>query len=51
MCWASLFTDRAVTYRIRNNFDHSKVYLSVIVQRMVFPQASGNYVHSRSRHL
>lgn len=41
MCWASLFTDRAVTYRIRNNFGHSKVYLSVIVQRMVFPQASG----------
>ncbi|MEE1012889.1 MAG: phosphoenolpyruvate synthase, partial [Clostridia bacterium] len=41
MCWASLFTDRAVTYRIRNNFDHRKVYLSVIVQRMVFPQASG----------
>jgi len=41
MCWASLFTDRAVTYRIRNNFGHRKVYLSVIVQRMVFPQASG----------
>jgi phosphoenolpyruvate synthase/pyruvate phosphate dikinase len=41
MCWASLFTDRAVTYRIRNNFDHRKVYLSVIIQRMVFPQASG----------
>ena len=41
MCWASLFTERAVTYRIRNNFGHSKVYLSVIVQRMVFPQAAG----------
>ena len=40
-CWASLFADRAVTYRIRNNFDHRKVYLSVIIQRMVFPQASG----------
>ena len=40
-CWASLFTDRAVTYRMQNNFDHSQVYLSVIVQRMVFPQASG----------
>ena len=25
-CWASLFADRAVTYRIRNNFDHRKVY-------------------------
>lgn len=40
-CWASLFTDRAVTYRIQNGFDHRKVYLSVVVQRMVFPEASG----------
>ncbi|MFD0678368.1 MULTISPECIES: phosphoenolpyruvate synthase [unclassified Paenibacillus] len=40
-CWASLFTDRAVIYRMHNGFDHSQVYLSVIVQRMVFPQASG----------
>ncbi|UZJ78740.1 phosphoenolpyruvate synthase [Fictibacillus sp. KU28468] len=40
-CWASLFTDRAVIYRIQNGFDHRQVYLSVIVQRMVFPKASG----------
>ncbi|MEK5235665.1 phosphoenolpyruvate synthase [Paenibacillus sp. FSL L8-0470] len=40
-CWASLFTQRAVIYRMQNGFDHSQVYLSVIVQRMVFPQASG----------
>ncbi len=40
-CWASLYTDRAVTYRIRNGFDHRKVYLSVVVQKMVFPQAAG----------
>ncbi|MDP1497458.1 phosphoenolpyruvate synthase [Bacillus velezensis] len=40
-CWASLFTDRAVIYRMKNGFDHSQVYLSVIIQRMVFPQASG----------
>ena len=40
-CWASLFTDRAVIYRIQNGFDHRKVYLSVVIQRMVFPQASG----------
>jgi pyruvate,water dikinase len=40
-CWASLFTDRAVTYRIQNGFDHRKVYLSVVVQKMVFPQAAG----------
>ena len=40
-CWASLFIDRAVTYRIQNGFDHRKVYLSVVIQRMVFPQAAG----------
>ena len=40
-CWASLFTERAVTYRLQNGFDHRKVHLSVAVQKMVFPQASG----------
>lgn len=40
-CWASLFTDRAIIYRIQNGFDHRKVYLSVVIQRMIFPQASG----------
>ncbi|HEY3567512.1 MAG TPA: rifamycin-inactivating phosphotransferase [Thermoanaerobaculia bacterium] len=40
-CWASLFTERAVTYRLRNGFDHRKVYMAVVVQRMVFPQAAG----------
>jgi len=40
-CWASLFTDRAVIYRVQNGFDHRQVSLSVIIQKMVFPQASG----------
>ncbi|MGG0177736.1 phosphoenolpyruvate synthase [Gottfriedia acidiceleris] len=40
-CWASLFTDRAVIYRMQNEFDHSQVYLSVVIQKMVFPHASG----------
>src|SRR5436309_6344206 len=40
-CWASLFTERAVTYRLRNGFDQRKVHMAVVVQRMVFPQASG----------
>jgi phosphoenolpyruvate synthase/pyruvate phosphate dikinase len=40
-CWASLFTERAVTYRLQNGFDHRKVHLSVVVQKMVFPQAAG----------
>lgn len=41
MCFASLYTDRAVTYRMQNGFDHHKVHLSVVVQKMIFPQASG----------
>lgn len=40
-CWASLFTGRAVIYRLQNGFDHRKVYLSVVVQQMIFPQAAG----------
>jgi pyruvate,water dikinase len=40
-CWASLFTDRAVVYRIQNGFSHRHVRLSVIIQKMIFPQASG----------
>ncbi|HEY9003679.1 MAG TPA: phosphoenolpyruvate synthase [Mucilaginibacter sp.] len=40
-CWASLFTDRAVIYRMQNEFDHHQVSLSVIIQKMIFPQASG----------
>jgi pyruvate,water dikinase len=40
-CWASLFTERAVTYRLRNGFDHRQVAMAVVVQRMVFPHAAG----------
>ena len=40
-CWASLFTDRAVIYRILNGFDHRKVCIAVLVQEMVFSDSSG----------
>ncbi len=40
-CWASLFTDRAITYRIQNGFDQHRVQLAVVVQKMVFPQVAG----------
>ncbi|MFI5490093.1 rifamycin-inactivating phosphotransferase [Micromonospora echinaurantiaca] len=40
-CWASLFTERAVTYRRRNGIDHRAVQMAVVVQQMVFPQAAG----------
>jgi pyruvate, water dikinase len=34
-CFASLFTDRAISYRIDNGFDHFKVALSVAIMKMV----------------
>src|SRR4029077_19482891 len=40
-CWASLFTERAVTYRLRNDVDQRKVHMAVVVQQMVFPQTAG----------
>lgn len=40
-CWASLFTERAVTYRRRNGIDHRTVHMAVVVQQMVFPHAAG----------
>ena len=40
-CWASLFTERAVAYRMRNGFDHRQVRMAVVVQKMVFPDAAG----------
>ena len=41
LCWASLFTERAVAYRLRNGFDQRKVQMAVVVQRMVVAQAAG----------
>lgn len=40
-CWASLFSDRAVIYRIQNGFSHRKVSIAVIVQHMISPEISG----------
>ncbi|RRB00678.1 phosphoenolpyruvate synthase [Larkinella rosea] len=40
-CWASLYTDRAIIYRLQNGFDHRKVYLAVVIQKMIFPDAAG----------
>jgi pyruvate,water dikinase len=34
-CWSSLFTARAISYRMKMGFDHSKVLISVAVQKMV----------------
>jgi pyruvate, water dikinase len=40
-CWASLFTDRAISYRQTNGYPHHEVAMSVAVQQMVLPTAAG----------
>jgi len=40
-CWASLFTSRAIYYRESNNFEHMKVYISVVIHKMVNGDVSG----------
>ncbi len=41
MCWASLFTARAIYYRQKNNFPHMKVKIAVVIQKMVNSEKSG----------
>jgi len=41
MCWASLYTARAIYYRIKNNFPHDKVYIAVVIQKMVNSEKAG----------
>jgi pyruvate,water dikinase len=40
-CWSSLFTARAIAYRRERGYDHDVVAMSVGVQKMVRPTASG----------
>ncbi len=40
-CWASLFTPRAISYRVKNKFPHEKVLISVGIQKMVNSRAAG----------
>lgn len=41
MCWASLWTARAIYYREKQNFNHFDVSISVVVQLMVDSEKSG----------
>src|SRR5690606_12605654 len=43
-CYASLFTDRAISYREAKGFDHMQVALSIGVQRMVRADLAGSGV-------
>ena len=40
-CWSSLFTPRAIAYRVQKGFDHTTVKLAVVVQRMISSDLSG----------
>lgn len=40
-CWASLFNERAVAYRIKNGFSHDRALIAVVVQKMVDSEVSG----------
>lgn len=40
-CWASLFTDRAIAYRMRAGIDHRAARMAVVVQQLVTPDCSG----------
>jgi pyruvate,water dikinase len=40
-CWASIITERAVTYRLHNGIDHRNVRMAELEQRMDFPHTAG----------
>jgi pyruvate,water dikinase len=40
-CWASLWTQRAITFRNHMGIDHKEVYISVVVQAMINSEVSG----------
>jgi pyruvate,water dikinase len=40
-CWASLWSDRAIAYRYKNNIDHTAVLMAVVIQQMVPATVSG----------
>lgn len=40
-CWSSLFTDRAIFYREKNDYAHEDVLISVPVQKMVYSEKAG----------
>ncbi|EMG26728.1 phosphoenolpyruvate synthase [Listeria fleischmannii 1991] len=40
-CWASLFNERAILYRMQNGFSENEVQLAVVVQKMIPAEKSG----------
>ncbi len=55
-CWASMWTPRAIHYRQKHDFEHKKVAMCVVVQKMIFPSVSGvmftyNSIESTDREI
>ena len=55
-CWASLFNERSITYRLQNNIDHAAVLMAVCIQEMVPADLSGilftaDPISNHHRHL
>ncbi|MCL2323190.1 MAG: phosphoenolpyruvate synthase, partial [Oscillospiraceae bacterium] len=40
-CFSSIYTDRAILYRLKNNISNENVLMAVVIQKMVFPAVSG----------
>lgn len=40
-CWASGFSERAMTYRREKNLSFKNIKVAVVIQRMLFPESSG----------
>ncbi len=40
-CLASLFTERAVSYRLEQNIDHDEIAMAVLIQQQVHPESAG----------
>ena len=43
-CWGSLFTERAVTYRMQNGFEHNQVSICVVIQKWFSLRLQGFYL-------
>lgn len=55
-CWASLWTARAISYRMKNNIKQEKVSIAVVVQKLVFSHGAGvmftqNPINGRRREM
>ena len=56
LCWASLFNERSITYRLQNKIDHAAVMMAVCIQEMVPSEVSGilftaDPINNHHRHL